>query len=202
MFYDTRLNNHGLRYNPFKACVVPRPIAWISTCDENGVVNLGPYSYFNAVADIPPVIMFSSSKKSPESEKDSLRNIRLTGEFVVNLVTYEMKELMQQSSAAFEYGVSEAEQLGIEMIPSTIVKPPRIAKSPIQLECQYISEHCPIINDTPMNSIVVFGHVVGIHIKEDLIEDGRVNMHKLQAIARLGYDEYALIDNIFSLKKP
>ena len=107
MFFDTKLNNHNLPYNPFKACVVPRPIGWISSIDKNGIVNLAPYSYFNAVADIPPIIMFASGYNPDGSIKDSLRNIEATGEFVVNVASYDLRDQMNLSSSALPHGVSE-----------------------------------------------------------------------------------------------
>lgn len=202
MFYETRLNNHHLAYNPFKACVVPRPIGWISSISKNGVINLAPYSYFNAVADIPPLVMFASALKEDGSDKDSLRNIEAMGEFVVNMATYDLCEQVNQTSQDLPYEISEIEKFTIETVPSNLVKPPRVKKSPIHLECEYIKTVTLEVNEEIANSKVIFGHVVGIHIQDDFILEGKVDIKKLKPIGRLGYDEYAVIDNIFKMKRP
>lgn len=201
MFYETKLNNHGLRYNPFKACVVPRPIAWISTISSDGIVNIGPYSYFNAVSDTPPVIMFSSSQKPEGGDKDSLRNIESSGEFVVNICSYDQRIKMKESSANIPYGDSEAEQFDIETVESNILKAPRIKAAYIALECKHLRTEQLMIDNIAISSKVVFGHVVGIYINDSIIEDGKVSISKLKPIARLGYDEYTVIENIFKMPR-
>lgn len=205
MFYETGKNNHGLRYNPFKSCVVPRPIGWISSVDSKGVVNLAPYSYFNAIADIPPMIMFASAKKEKSdiiTEKDSLRNIENGGEFVVNIATYDMRDFVNLSSEELPYGVSEAETFRIEMAPSTLVKVPHVKNSSIHLECEYVRTVQLDFGEHKVSTKLVIGHVIGIRINDDLLVDGKIDITKLKPIARLGYDEYALIENIFKMKRP
>src|SRR5947208_3498398 len=133
MHYDPRKNDHELPYNPFKALVIPRPIGWISTLGSSGVVNLAPYSFFNAVLSSPPMVMFSSS-----DAKDSRHNAETTGEFVTSLATWELREAMNASSGSFARGVSEPERLGVEMTPSVYVRPPRVKRSPVALECRYV----------------------------------------------------------------
>lgn len=206
MFYDTAQNNHGLKYNPFKACVIPRPIAWISSIDKNGKVNVAPYSYFNAISDIPPMIMFSSSYKPDGSLKDSIRNIEESGEFVVNVVTYAMIEKMQLSSNPLPYGHSEAEEFDIEMAVSNMVSAPHIKDSPINLECKYVKTvSLDFINEgdklVKASSMLVIGHVVGVHIADHLLKEGKVDSHALDAVARLGYSEYARVNDIFTMNR-
>ena len=132
MYYDPRRNDHGLPRNPMLALVVPRPIGWISTVSRSGVVNLAPYSFFNLVSGSPPFVMFSSKPR-----KDSQRNAEETGEFVCNLATYDLREVVNASSTEWGPAISEPERMGIEMAPCRAVKPPRVARSPVALECKY-----------------------------------------------------------------
>jgi flavin reductase (DIM6/NTAB) family NADH-FMN oxidoreductase RutF len=202
MFYDTKLNNHNLKYNPFKACVVPRPIGWISSKSVNGIVNLAPYSYFNAVADIPPVIMFASGFNPDGTKKDSIKNIEETGEFVVNIASFDQKDQVSLSSSALPYEVSEAEVFNIEMENSNFVAPPRVKASKISLECKYIKTVPIMVEERLASSELVLGHVIGVYIDDEIIVDGKIDMNKLKPISRLGYDEYALIEKIFKISRP
>ena len=201
MFYDTKLNNHNLPYNPFKACIVPRPIGWISTINSEGVVNIAPYSYFNAVADVPPMIMFASAL-TEEGSKDTIRNIELTEEFVVNVASFDSRHLLNSSSTSLPYGVSEAEVFNIQTIASNMVKPPRIKDSAISLECKFVKKIPLEADGVQASSEIVIGHVVGIHIQENILTLGKVDINKLRPIARLGYNEYALIEHIFTMQRP
>ena len=137
MFYSTKLNNHDFKYNPFKACIVPRPIGWISSIDKNGVVNIAPYSYFNAVSDIPPTIMFASGLNQDGTDKDTLKNIEQSREFVVNIASYELADQVNHSSTQLPHGVSEAEVFSIETTPSHIIKTPRIKSGPFKQQMQH-----------------------------------------------------------------
>lgn len=201
MFYDTKLNNHGLKYNPFKSCVVPRPIAWISSVNPNGSINLGPYSYFNAVSDIPPIIVFGSGHKPEGGDKDSLRNIEATGDFVVNICSYDQRSQMSASSANLPYGASEAQKFEIDTVSSQIVKAPRIKEARIALECKHLKTESLEVDGVQASSKAVFGHVVGVYIDDALIMDGKIDIAKLQPIARLGYDEYAVIESVFKMQR-
>lgn len=202
MFYSTKLNDHFLKYNPFKGCVVPRPIGWISSVNKYGVVNIAPYSYFNAVADIPPMIMFASAFKEDGSDKDSLRNIEELGEFVVNIASYDLRTQVNLSSSPLPYGVSEAEVFEIETTKSNLVVPPRIKAAKIALECKYVKTVELAAGGVPASSKLVLGHVVGVYIDDDVMTDGKVDIAKLKPIARLGYDEYALIEQVFKMDRP
>jgi flavin reductase (DIM6/NTAB) family NADH-FMN oxidoreductase RutF len=203
MFYEPDKRNHGLRHDPFKNLVVPRPIGWISTLDENGVANLAPYSFFNAVASDPPIVIFGAGMRPRVPEvKDSQRNIEITSEFVVNLATYALREQMNQSSAPLPAGVSEFAAAGLETAPSTLVRPPRVKASPVHLECKYLKTVEVPCNDPTRGNYVIFGRVVGIHIDDSLIADGLVDIARARPIARLGYMDYTAVDMVFSLIRP
>ena len=198
MFYDPRTQKHGLKHSPVTALVVPRPIGWISTLDPNGVVNLGPYSFFNLVSGYPPWVIFASAPR-----KHSQTNAEATGEFVFNLATWDLREQMNASSAEFPPGVSEPEEVGLEMVPSKNVKPPRVKRSPVALECKYFKTIDLIGSDGKQNrSQMVIGEVVGIHIDDAVIVDGMVDITKMKPIARLGYMDYAVVDEFFSMARP
>jgi flavin reductase (DIM6/NTAB) family NADH-FMN oxidoreductase RutF len=195
MFYDTASNLHGLTRDPFYALVVPRPIAWISTLSKSGNANLAPYSFYNAFSFNPHYVAFGSSGK-----KHSLANIEATGEFVVNVATSDLREAVNISSSNSqedEFGLA-----GLEKAPCVLIKPPRVAASPISLECTYFKTI-----DLP-NSLgvvadyMVIGRVVGIHIADAFIRDGRVDTAAMQPIARLGYAEYTTVDNIWRMRRP
>ncbi len=197
MFYETETNEHGLRHNPFKALVAPRPIGWISTVSTDGVINLAPYSFFNGVSDIPPFVMFSSA-----GQKDSQRNAEETGEFVCSLATYDLRDHMNTTSAGVGPEVDEMELAGLTPAPSNLVKPPRVAESPVALECKHFkSITLPAAEGRDPYSVVL-GHVVGIHIDESVLNDGLVDMEKLRPIARLGYMDYTVVDTVFSMDRP
>ncbi|WP_340116936.1 flavin reductase family protein [Pelagibius sp. 7325] len=206
MFYDTRTGAHGLPRDPFKACVVPRPIGWITTVNEAGVVNLAPYSFFNAVGGEPPCVIFAPGGRKadgpPDGSKDSLANAERTGEFVCNVATWDLREQMNLTSAAAPAGVDEAEIAGLQMVPSELVKPPRVKASPIHLECKYLRT-VDLPCETPdTRSAVVFGQVIGVHIDESVLTDGLVDMAKLKPIARLGYMDYCVVEEVFAIQRP
>jgi flavin reductase (DIM6/NTAB) family NADH-FMN oxidoreductase RutF len=198
MFYDAVANSHGLTRDPFMALVSPRPIGWISTLDANGVVNLAPYSFFNAVSTNPHFVMFSSGGR-----KDSQRNAEETGEFVCSLATYDLREAMNRTSTHVEPHVDEMVLAGLSPAPSTMVAPPRVAESPVAFECRYWRTiDLPGTDGGPGNHAIVLGQVVGIHIDDAALVNGRVDVTKLRPIARLGYRDYAVIDEVFELGGP
>ena len=198
MYYDPRLKNHGLPHDPFLAVVVPRPIGWISTLDASGNVNLAPYSFFNAISGRPPFVMFGSSAR-----KDSQRNAEETGQFVANLATYDLREEVNATSIVAAPGVDEAALAGLEMIPSVAVKPPRVKRSPVALECLYRMSVPLTSGDGVVHpATIVIGEVVGIHIDDSMIVDGRVDPLRLHPLARLGYLDYSVIGTVFSMPRP
>ena len=199
MHYDTAANNHGLRFNPFKALVAPRPIGWIACVGADGSRNLAPYSFFNAVSDRPPMVMFSSSGR-----KDSMANIEETGEFTCSLATFDLREQMNMSSAPVRRGVDEFALAGLTPAPSRMVKAPRVAESPAAFECRlWKTIELPAPDPRHVN-IVVFGHVVGVYINDDFIHDGLVDTGALRPLARLGYMDYSVVtpETMFTLNRP
>ncbi len=195
MYYQPEKNDHGLPHNPFLALVAPRPIGWISTVSPAGVVNLAPYSFFNAVSSRPPMVMFSSS-----APKDSMRNAETSGEFVANLATYDLREAVVESSRPIGAHESEPEMIGLAMTASRFVATPRVARARAALECKYLKTVA--LNDRNgalVPSSVVFGEVVGVYIDDSLLVDGHVNLAHAQPLARLGYKDYATIAEIFAM---
>ena len=195
MDYDPRTEPHQLAHDPVTSLVVPRPIGWLSTIGPNGVVNLAPYSFFNLIAGKPPFVMFASNPR-----KHSQHNAEASGEFVVNIATYELREEMNRSGASYGDDESEPEIVGLEMVPSRVVKPPRVARSPIALECQYQQTVALVRqNGQAMTSSVVIGEVVNIHIDDAVIRDGLIDVARIRPLARLGYMDYTVVDNIFTM---
>ena len=198
MFYDTAKNDHGLPRDPFKAIVAPRPIGWITSMSANGEINLAPYSFFNAVSDAPPIVLFSS-----EGPKDSLVFVEQTREFVCNLATYELRTAVVETSAQFPRGVNEMEQSGLAPAPSRLVRPPRVAASPCALECKLLQIiDLKDLDGKPADRFVVLGQVVGIHIDDRFIKNGRLDTAALQPLARCGYADYAVVDEVFAIARP
>ena len=190
MHYDCVENKHGLKHDPFKALVVPRPIGWITTVSKDGICNLAPYSFFNAVADRPHYVMFST-----KHVKDSLRNIRETGEFTCSLATWDTRFAMNVSSAPVAHGVDEYPLAGLTAVRSNFVQPPRVKEAPAALECKHWKtiELPDVESGSDRGHFVVFGHVVGIYIDDRYVSDGMVNTSAMRPLARLGYMEYGVI---------
>lgn len=198
MFYEPK-DGHGLPFNPFKALVAPRPIGWIATRNKAGQENLAPYSYFNAVSDEPPIVMFSSS-----GEKDSLTFARESGCFVAHTVSEAMFDAMNQSSAAYERGVSEIAITGLATEPAQRVDAPRLLDAPSALECvvtEIIQPRTASGGVSPYS--MVFGEVVGVHIAEQyLTAEGRFDSRAAKLMARCGYLDYAVADHIVEKPRP
>ncbi len=197
MFYDAIENNHGLPRDPFKSLVVPRPIGWVSTLGPDGVLNLAPYSFFNAVGDCPHYVMFSSS-----GPKDSQSNVEATGSFVCSLATWELKDKMNATSAGVAADVDEFNMAGLTPVPSYFVAPPRVGESPVALECLYHQTlSLPGADDTEHYNVLI-GKVVGIYIDDNVIVNGWIDVTKLRPIARLGYMEYCVVNEVFTMNRP
>lgn len=206
MFYEPK-DGHGLSKNPFNSLVVPRPIGWISSIDGDGNVNLAPYSFFNGVAYRPPTVMFSSGAGQVEDDrmKDSLRNIQETGEFVHNLVTWDLRDAMNQSAATTGKDVDELAMAGLTPLPSKLVKAPRVAESPVHFECKLVKT-VDLPNTTGDDTYtVVFGEVIGVHIADEMIkENGQIDIGKLHPISRMGYQDYTEVtaETVFTMERP
>lgn len=204
MFYDLDANPacKPLPRNPFKACVVPRPIGWISSLGPDGTPNIGPYSFFNGLASEPPLVMYASNGFQPHGPKDTVTNVEATGEFVVNVATWDLREPMNATSAACEPHVDEFALAGLTMAPSSKIKAPRIKESPINMECTLVQVvELPCTTPGSRNAMVI-GRVVGLHIADGVLTDGLIDMAKLKPIARLGYLDYAVVEEVFSMSRP
>src|SRR5580692_11014679 len=189
MFYEPEKDNHGLPRNPYKSIVVPRPIGWVSTISRDGIVNLAPFSQFNNLAYDPPYVMFSANS-FPES-----------GEFVVNMATYALREAVNITSQFVPPEVDEAALAGLEMIGSRIVKPPRVAASPVHLECKFHSSTALPARTLDGVHHVVIGRVVGVHIRDDaLTPEGKLDVVKIRPLARLGYHDYTSVESSFTMR--
>lgn len=190
MHYDAIENRHGLKHDPFKALVAPRPIGWISTLSADGICNLAPYSFFNAVSDRPHYVMFSS-----QDVKDTLRNVRETGEFTCSMSTWDTRTHMNVSSAPMPADVDEFPIAGLTAAASRFVKPPRVKEAPAALECRHWKtvELPDVQPGTDKGHFLVIGQVVGIYIDDSFIEDGIVNTGAMRPMARMGYMDYAVV---------
>lgn len=189
---------HGLPHNPFKAIVAPRPIGWISTRSPEGVLNLAPYSFFNAVSDTPPIVMFSSS-----GYKDSVTNVDASGEFVFNLATEDLKDAMNVSSAPYPHGTSEFEKAGLTPAASTLIGTPRVAEAKAAFECRHLQTlRLAGLDGRQADNWVVFGEVVAVHIDESVLVEGLFDVTRARPLARLGYMDYSVVDAVFQMKRP
>ncbi|MCM2292230.1 flavin reductase family protein [Allorhizobium sp. BGMRC 0089] len=198
MFYDTAGNAHGMKHDPFKAIVSPRPIGWIGSKGADGSHNLAPYSFFNAISDHPKMVMFSSSGR-----KDTLRNCTETGCFTANFVSADLGEAMNRSSAPAAYGVSEFELAGLTPMPGRLVDAPYVDEAYATLECRVTEIILPkTLSGEASENIVVFGEVVGIHIAESAMKDGRFDVTLVQPLSRLGYLDYATVTEVFQMVRP
>lgn len=198
MFYRPA-DGHPLPHNPFSAIVSPRPIGWISTRGAHGD-NLAPYSFFNAVAYAPPQVMFASTSHKPDQDgtKDSVANIRASGVFAVNIVAHAARDIMNTSSGPFAREEDEFEHAGAAKAECRDIDCPRVADAPATLECR-LTEILPLKG---AHNFAVFAEVVGIHLREDCLIDGRFDVTRYQPLARLGYRDYATVTEVFSLKRP
>jgi flavin reductase (DIM6/NTAB) family NADH-FMN oxidoreductase RutF len=199
LFYETGQRDRSLLpHDPFKAIVAPRPIGWISTRSKDGLINLAPYSFFNAFASSPPIVGFSS-----EGAKDSAAFARDSGEFVVNLATMDLLRQMSETSAPLPRGRSEFDHSGLTMAPCRLVDAPRVAESHAALECKVIEiVALKNLQNEPIGNYLVLGQVVAFHIDERFIHDGVFDTAAAQPLARCGYQDYAVVDRLFTLARP
>lgn len=189
MFYRPA-DGHGLRHNPFSAIVAPRPIAWISTRASMGD-NLAPYSFFNAIGYTPPKVMFSGDPL------DTVANVRETGVFAVNIVAEAALQAMNATSARFPRGTDEFQAVGVPKAECQAIDCPRVADAPATLECRVMQ-----IIDLPIDDHLVIGEVVGVHIDDRFIVDGRLDYTLYNPAARLGYHDYTFVREITQLRRP
>ena len=198
LMYISDPQDHGLAFDPFKAIITPRPIGWISTLNEEGVPNLAPYSFFNALSSSPHMLMFSS-----EGLKHSAANARSTGEFVFSLATTALQNQMNISSDTLPAGTNEYKAAGLEMGKCEKVAPPRVLASPASMECKLVSsEELLDIHGKPADTFVTIGQAVAVHINEDYIKEGRFDTAAAQPLSRCGYRDYASVESVFELMRP
>lgn len=198
MFYTAHENAHGMRHDPFKAIVAPRPIGWIGSQGRDGSRNLSPYSFFNVVSDSPKIVMFSSSGR-----KHSLRNAEETGVFTASLVSRTLAEKMNASSIAVDYGIDEFAIAGLTARQGELVNAPFVAEAFAALECKVTDIMQPkTLDGSAPDAWMVFGQVVGIHIDEAIIRYGRIDMVLASPVARLGYMDYSDGSQVFEMRRP
>jgi flavin reductase (DIM6/NTAB) family NADH-FMN oxidoreductase RutF len=198
MFYATAEGHPGLPHDPFKAIVAPRPIGWISTVDRTGMHNLAPYSFFNGISSAPPMVMFAS-----EGWKDTVTACAETGEFVVNLASFDLREPMNLSSAPLPRDRSEFPHAGVTPAPCRLVRAPRVLEAAAALECKVLDIVSPkALDGSEVATQIVLGQVVGVHIAERCLVDGRFDITRADPIARCGYDEYLGLAGVFRMSRP
>ena len=200
MFYEPK-NGNPFKIDPFKSLVFPRPIGWISSISKTGIANLAPYSYFNAVADEPPQVMFCSNGSSTHGKyKDSLSNILNTKEFVVNFATSTSRNQMNTSSREFKPDEDEFILSNLKKKKSRLVKTPSVKDSPVNLECKLVKT-IKLKSNSKKISTMIIGEVIGIFINNKFIKNNRVDSVAMRYIARMGYSEYTTISSKFNLKR-
>ncbi len=199
LFYEPKARDRTiLPHDPFKSIIAPRPIGWVTTQSASGAVNLAPYSFFNALSDRPPIIAFSS-----QGRKDSVLNVEETGAFVWNMPTYVLREAMNKTSAPLPRGESEPDHANLAMVSSRLVAPPRVAASPVALECVVVEvRQLADRHGANLDWWLVLGEVVGVHIDEAYLRDGMFDMVAAQPIARCGYADYVVADRVFQIDRP
>jgi flavin reductase (DIM6/NTAB) family NADH-FMN oxidoreductase RutF len=185
-------------HDPLKALIAPRPIGWIGTMSAKGELNLAPYSYFNGFSSSPPIVGFSS-----EGEKDSMVFAVESGEFTWSMATWELRDQMNATAASLPRGQSEFAHARLETAASRLVRPPRVARSPAAFECK-VTELVKLkdLDGSDSGRRLVIGRVVGIHIDERFVQAGRVDTAAMRPIARGGYDEYSVVERVFTMPRP
>ncbi len=200
MYYEPGKTPHGLPFNPFKACVVPRPIGWIATTSLDGRDNLAPYSQFQMLGYDPPMIMFSANHNAGGRQKDTVRNVQATGEFTWNMATYALRDAVNATSEELPPDQDEFVHAGLAKLPSRCVRAPRVASSPVHFECKHVQTlHLP--GNGPTGTVdVVFGKVIAIHIEDAVLTpEGRIDLLRIQPLARLGYHDYTHVESMFTM---
>ncbi|MBX2836882.1 MAG: flavin reductase family protein [Gammaproteobacteria bacterium] len=203
MHYDPRHDERPIKYDPFKSCTVPRPIGWLSTVSLDGVDNLAPYSQWQNLTFDPPMVMFAANRYPDGRRKDTVVNAENTGWFVWNMATWELREAVNKSAQAFSADVDEFEEAGITKDTCVDAPGARVMESPCHFECRYLSSQ-HLRGNSPVGGVdVVFAEVARIHVKNEFIgSDGKIDIPRIKPIARLGYYDYCVVDNIFEMRIP
>lgn len=200
MHFDPDLIDQKATYKLLTGAVIPRPIGWISTVSEDGIPNLAPFSFFNAVGEDPPHVMFSTVRPN-NSNKDTLNNVLTTKQFIVNMVVEDIVEQMNTTSQSVASEINEFELAGLTAIPSLKVKAPRVKESPITMECELV-HHYTLEDNKHGGATIIIGRVVMFHIDESvLLDDFKINMETYKPVARLAGSNYSKLGEIFSIKR-
>jgi flavin reductase (DIM6/NTAB) family NADH-FMN oxidoreductase RutF len=202
MYFEPGKTPHGLPFDPFKSCVVPRPIGWISTSGANGIDNLAPFSQFQNATFDPPIVLFCANEGRVGQAKDTVVNVERTRNFVWNMATYDLREAVNLSAGDYPADVDEFAVAGLTKAPSRLISAPRVAESPVHFECEYMHTlHLP--GNDPVGSVdIVFGRVVAVHIADSMIVEGRIDITRIRPLARMGYLDYTSIDKVFTMPPP
>ena len=207
MHYKPANKDHNLPFDPFKACVGPRPIGWISTVSKDGVCNLAPFSQFNNLSYDPPLIMLAVTQQGVEASeirrKDTTKNIEDTGFFAYNIVPYNLKDAMNQTAAPVPPEVDEFELAGLTKEDCIDIPCKMVAESPIKMECKLV-QTIRIPGNTPKTTVdILIGEVIHVHIADEFItSEGKVDIVKIRPLGRLGYFDYTTVDSVFSMRMP
>lgn len=200
MQFDPNDLEHSAVYKLMTGTIIPRPIGWISTIDANGINNLAPFSYFNAVGEDPPHVMFSTTRGN-DTNKDTLNNILQNGQFAVNMVTEELTEKMNLTAQTVSPEVDEFELAGLTPVGSVKIKPMRVKESLVSLECEMV-HHYFLENHNNGGACIVIGRVIMMHYDDSILLDNyKINLEKYRPVARLAGSNYAKIGEIFSIKR-
>jgi flavin reductase (DIM6/NTAB) family NADH-FMN oxidoreductase RutF len=203
MHYDPRAGSRPLPYDPFKSCTVPRPIGWISTISRAGLANLAPFSQWQNITYDPPIVMFSADQHVDGRKKDTVRNAEETGYFVWNMATYDLREAVNRSAMPVAPEVDEFDLAGVSKASCIEAPGPRVAESPCHFECRYLNTLRFRGNTKASDADVVFGEVVRVHVKEEVIlPSGKLDVLRIRPLARLGYYDYTSVTDSFEMRIP
>jgi len=203
MHYDPRCDKRPLPYDPFKSCTVPRPIGWLSSISGDGIANLAPYSQWQNLTFDPPLVMFAANGYPDGRRKDTVLNAEQTGWFVWNMATWELREAVNLSAQAFDFEIDEFDRAGVTKAECIDAPGPRVAESPCHFECKYLSTQRFPGNSKVGNVDVVFAEVARIHVSDAAVtSEGKIDIPKVKPIARMGYYDYAVIDEVFEMRIP
>lgn len=203
MHYAPGKDDCPLPYSPFKACTVPRPIGWLSTVSRDGIANLAPYSQWQNLTFDPPMVMFAANQTPDGRRKDTVVNAEESGWFVWNMATWELREAVNTSAMAVPPEIDEFEAAGVTKAACIDAPGPRVAESPCHFECRYLSTH-RLPGNSPVGGIdVVYGEVMRIHVRDDVVTpEGKLDIPLIKPIARMGYYDYTVVKEVFEMRIP
>ncbi|MCW8278788.1 flavin reductase family protein [Pseudomonas sp. PCH199] len=185
---DEEINLHWM------SCVVPRPVGWVSTVSASGIPNLAPYSFFNALSENPPIVAFGSNGRHAHGRKDTAKNILETGQFVCNMTTFDLHAQVRTTSEGGRPDINKFERAGLDFEASSLVKPPRVKASPIHIEC-VLWKTVELPSELEENLLII-GRVVGVHINDACLTEGRIDLSRIRPLARLGYGQFSTLGDI------